>query len=186
MEEDFYGIQDADAKLLAGIVSMLAPRTVVEFGYGLGRSSAAMFPMMPSDSRLYSFDPNPNLEVGIKDSRFTLIPKRGEDLVWADIDQRMIDFIFLDASHELESNKQIFYYASKFLMPKAIIAVHDTGYWTKIHKEGFSEGKWLGHMYFHRPEEREFVEWMQSFGFQRIDFWTPNTMRHGMTLLQKP
>jgi len=184
IEETFYGIQQADHDLLRGIVSMLHPKTVVEIGYGLGYSARAILETLPEDGRLYSFDPNPNLEVKTIDRRFYLERIAGENVLWSEMREE-IDFLFLDASHEYESNKKIFENFYPHLSYKAVVAVHDTGPWSKIHNPDVSDGKWEGDKYFHRPEEKDFVEWAETLGFERIDFWTLRTMRHGITLLQE-
>lgn len=175
---------EEDAGFLQSIIKMTTPKTLVEFGFLYGDSAKAMLEAMDDQAHLHSFDPT--VEGKDLGGRFTFYPISQTE--FDQIPLENIDFVFLDASHELELNKITF----KKLLPKlsdyAIIAIHDTGSWSEGNVWEFEKGKlqadgsWL-----HCPEEAEFVNWVkeQYPEWQQIHFHSKRQVRHGITLLQK-
>lgn len=171
-----------DALFLQAIIRMTNPMTLVEFGYFWGNSAKAMLEVMEPTAVLHSFDNTKNPSV--PDGRFVFHQKSQEQIEGIE----NIDFVFLDASHDLELNKKTFQKLLPCLSEKAIIAVHDTGTW--IGGNVFNadmgilnkKGEWI-----HCPDELDFVNWIMTDypDFQQIHFHSTKQVRHGITLLQK-
>ena len=173
---------------------------MVEFGFFHGHSAFNFLCALDKDARLYSFDISNESQERARtefpgDKRLFFILKSQTDFDPADIDNRQIDFAFLDASHDLTHNTATFKRLLPSLGPSAIIAVHDTGIWNRkffspkldaIVKQ--MDGKWLTEeLYAHQPGERAFVNWITSEykEFGAIHLHSTNVLRHGFTLLQR-
>lgn len=132
---------------------------------------------MRPDAKLTSYD-NTVTSSNITDKRFTFKNKSQTD-----IEEENIDFIFFDASHDLDLNIETFNKLK--LSENAIIAIHDTGLWDKMLMD--TGGQWIGNGYAHRPDEIRFVQWIKENypEYQVINFHTLKETRHGITLLQK-
>jgi predicted O-methyltransferase YrrM len=200
-EESAFGpIQREEALLLAAVVRVLRPRTIVEFGFGLGFSALNFLEAMTPDARLYSYDLNPPSRDIAKwafagEPRFTYLHKSQTDFDPVDIEGGPIDLCFIDASHVLELNQKTWRRIAPCLAPSALVAVHDTGTWhrkhfnpaTAVHAAQKPDG-WLDADVFqpHR-EEREFVNWVcvQHDGWTAVHLHTTATLRHGLSLLQR-
>lgn len=188
MKENFYNgmslgpLLKEDAEFLKAIIKMTTPKKVVEFGFFWGDSARAMLSAMPEISELHSFDNTKNGE-GIEDGRFHFYCKSQDEIEGIN----NIDFVFLDASHELELNKRTFEYLRKNMNEKGIIAVHDTGTWIggNVFNAEFGEmnekGEWV-----HCPDEIAFINWVKETypEWQQIHFHSSSEVRHGITLLQ--
>jgi len=171
-------IQKEDELLLTAVIRMTCPKKAVELGYLQGYSARLILSALNSDSKLVSYD---NSTVGyIDDRRFEFKNKSQTDY-----DEKDVDFLFFDASHDLVLNQITFNKAVGGLNDGAIVAIHDTGLWNQMIMD--TGGKWIGGGYAHRLGEREFVNWIKEKypEFQIINFHTLNETRHGMTLLQK-
>lgn len=171
-----------DADFLRSIIEMTNPKTVVEFGHFWGHSAKAMLEVMDEDARLYSYDNTK--DSAIKDSRFKFFQKCQTEIEGI----HNIDFVFLDASHDLELNKKTFLKIKDELSEKAIIAVHDTGTWCDGNVFESTMGIELPDGSFvHCPDEIEFINWLQDEypDFQQIHFHSDTKIRHGITLLQR-
>jgi predicted O-methyltransferase YrrM len=200
-EDDAVGpLQRDEAVALFGIIRTLRPSVVVEFGFFHGHSAFNFLQAMPAKSRLYSYDISAesihraHTEFTF-DSRFTFLGKSQQDFNPEDVGHQKIDFVFFDAAHELEMNKETYKLIAPHLSPDAMIAVHDTGLWHRAH---FSEvhhaftrempGEWLNeNLYAHQPGERTFIDWivMLDHGFAALHFHSTDTLRHGFSLLQR-
>lgn len=168
-------IQDEDVLLLQAVIKMTCPVQLVELGYLNGYSTKKILEVMRNDAHLTSYD-NSLKESAIKDERFTF-----KNQSQTECNEKQIEFIFFDASHDFDINKETFNKLD--LADKAIIAVHDTGLWNERVLD--TGGYWIGKGYAHRPGEIQFVEWLKEKGYNAIDFHTLKETRHGMTLLQK-
>lgn len=168
-------IQDCDVLLLQAVIKMTCPINLVELGYLNGYSTKKILEVMRPDAKLTSYDSTVTGS-NIIDSRFTF-----KNQSQTEVNEQDIDFIFFDASHDLEINKETFNRLN--LSENAIIAVHDTGLWNEMVLD--TGGYWVGNGYAHRPDEREFVKWLKEKGYNAINFHTLKETRHGMTLLQK-
>jgi len=189
-------IQRSEAIMMFGLVRVLRPKTVVELGFFRG-DSAAVLAAATEDiegSRVVSHDIHvdlaiaetlmrryPHLEVRQADQRAV-----GDDLGNA------IDFLFVDASHDFETNKQTWAALKGRLAQNAVVMVHDTGLWVDPYRPpehtqgcpGTANGV-PGR--YHQPHEVHFVQWVAATepDWVKMDFWSANTFRHGFTLLQR-
>lgn len=173
---------DADADFLKAIIGMVTPLVILEFGFLYGDSARAMLYAMRPDAKLISIDKDrwPNIE---NDSRFTFHQVSQETY----IPTETIDFVFLDASHDMLLNQKTFSNIIPHLSEKAIIAIHDTGKWpSNVYQFNAgmdtSDGR-----YSHNPDEIRFTNWLQDEhpDWQQIHFHSDRETRHGITLLQK-
>jgi predicted O-methyltransferase YrrM len=170
-------IQHEDVLLLQAVIKMTAPTKLVEFGYLDGYSSRKFLEVMRDDAQLISYDNSRNGK--IDDPRFTFKKKSQTDY-----EETEVDFIFFDASHDLNLNIIAFEKVYPTLNEGAIIAVHDTGLWNEMVVN--NGGKWIGGYYAHQPDERAFVNYLkETYDLETIHFHTVKETRHGMTLLQK-
>lgn len=168
--------QDEDVLLLQAVIKITCPLKLVELGHLNGYSAKKILEVMREDAVLTSYDPTVNSN--INDPRF-IFKKQGQE----EYNETEVDFIFFDASHDLEINKQTFLKVLPTLNKNAIIAVHDTGLWNTMVLD--TGGYWIDNGYAHRPDERAFVNWLQEqYNFNAIHFHTLRETRHGMTLLQ--
>jgi hypothetical protein len=172
---------DEDALLLQSVIKMTNPRIVVELGHFWGKSAMAMLEAMDADAELHSYDNTKNAV--FEDKRFHFYRKSQEE-----VDIPNIDFVFFDASHELELNRQTFRKLATLMNEKGIIAVHDTGTWIGGNVfnalDGFADekGNWV-----HCPDELTFMNWIRDYHpeWQQIHLHSSRQVRHGITLLQK-
>ena len=190
-------IQRDEAVLLFGLLRVLRPLTVVEIGFQTGQSAFNFLRALDGEARLYSFDITPGCMETAKrrfghDPRFRLLIKSQELIEPADVDNRNVDFVFIDASHDAHLNQLTFERLLPMLSPAAIIAVHDTG---TVPRELFPSWhpllaeteNWIGDRYEGQPGEREFVNWLldEHPQFSQLHLHSDRTLRHGMTLLQR-
>ena len=199
-ESAFGPIQREEALLLAAVVRVLRPRTIVEFGFSQGHSALNFLEAMTSDARLYSYDVDPvsrdiAQRIFAKDPRFTYLHKSQTDFDPVDIECRRIDLCFIDSAHSLDLNQETWRCIVPCLAPSALVAVHDTGTWHRKHFNPVNakhaaqtaEG-WLSADEF-QPyrEEREFVNWVcaQHDGWTATHLHTTATLRQGLSLLQR-
>lgn len=173
-------ILDEDVSLLQAVIRMTCPKVLVEFGHFYGKSAKAMLEVMDSEAHLYSYDPTKY--AAVVDPRFTFIRKSQDEFE----PLPSVDFVFLDASHELSLNKKTFQQLLPCLSPTAIIAIHDTGTWPS-NVWNRIEGYQMGDEYVFNPEEREFVNWLKENNpeFEQIHFHTTRQVRHGITIIQR-
>lgn len=172
-----------DAELLQSIIRMTDPKVVIEFGTHRGTSARAMLDVLDQDAKLISYDNTIGDSIAIHDSRFTFKPKSQDEFEPVE----NVDFVFLDASHEITRNKSTFEQVLPCLKEGAIIAIHDTGVWAEnwwnFHRgHKTKNGHWA-----HCPDEIEFVEWLKTIHpeFNQIHLHSLSKVRHGITLLQK-
>jgi predicted O-methyltransferase YrrM len=190
-------IQRDEAVLLFGLIRVLRPLTVVEFGFQVGQSAFNFLRALDGEARLYSFDIKPAcLKVAERrfgrDPRFRLVLKSHEKIEPKDVDGRAVDFVFIDGSHDAGLNRITFERMLPMLSPTALIAVHDTG---TVPRELFpswhwlldTEQNWVGDRYEGQPGEREFVNWLldEHPEFSQLHLHSDRTLRHGLTLLQR-
>ena len=172
---------EEDRKLLQAIILMTDPKNVIEFGFLRGHSTRTMLEVLSPNAMLTSYD-NTSVSNIPDDKRFTL-KRIGQEEYGG---HENVDFVFLDASHDFELNKETFKRLLPTLTENAIIAVHDTGKWFANVFEfelGYEhEGGWL-----HCPDERKFMNWIKEEypQWQQIHFNTQSKISHGITLLQQ-
>ena len=194
-------VQRDEAFALFGLLRALRPRTVVEFGFYDGRSAFNTLRALDDEARLYAYD-TADLSADIAaelfsdEPRLVFLRKSQADFDPADVDRRPVDFAFVDASHELELNRQTFRRLLPSLAPGAVVAVHDTGTVHRSHTperyfpEAAVDGspQWMPDGTFeHHPGERGTVNWLREEHpeFAQIHLHTHGVPRWGLTLLQR-
>lgn len=190
-------VQRDEALMLHGLVRVLRPATVVEFGFLRGHSALNFVLALDAEARLYSFDIHPRAERLARerlghDPRFTFRFKSQTEIDAADVDHRSIDFVFIDALHDLELNQVTFGRLLPLLAPEAVLVVHDTG---TVPRELFQEWHpllktqedWVGDEYEGQPGERAFVNWLREehSDFAQLHLHSRRTIRCGTTVLQR-
>lgn len=191
-------VQRDEALLLHALLRVLRPKTVVEIGVYRGYSAFNFLRALDPDARLYSFDNNPAfVDRAAKmlgyDPRVTVRQRSQTELTAADLDGRIADFVFLDASHDLSLNQMTFGRLLALMQPDAILAVHDTGTVPRKllapikHWALWAPERWVGDECEVMPGERAFVNWIHHDHpeFARIHLHSRNTVRCGITLLQR-
>jgi hypothetical protein len=106
-------VQRDEAFALFGLLRVLRPRTVVEFGFYDGRSAFNTLRALDVDARLYAYDVDDlaadiAAKVFADESRLTFLRKSQAEFAPEDVDGRPVDFVFLDASHEFPLNRATF------------------------------------------------------------------------------
>jgi predicted O-methyltransferase YrrM len=190
-------VQREEALFLYSLLRVVRPRTVVEIGFLTGRSAFNLLCALEPDARLYCFDIDEGCAARARDllghdPRFTFRVRSQTELMPEDIDGREADFIFLDASHELDLNRETIGRLLPLMAPDAILAVHDTGtvprrfvlpdhYWLK------SDAGWIGDEREVMPGERAFLNWLleEHPELSQVHFHSRRTVRCGVTLLQR-
>jgi len=191
-------VQRDEALLLHSLLRVLRPKTVVEIGFFRGYSAFNFLRALDPDARLYSFDIAPACEAIAEelfghDARIKVRRRSQTDLTAEDIDGRLADFVFLDASHELELNQQSFERLLPLMQPDAILAVHDTGTIPREllvpmnHWALQVPDLWVDDECEVMPGERAFVNWVldEHPDISQIHLHSRNTFRCGITLLQR-
>lgn len=191
-------LQRDEALMLHGLVRVVRPRTVVEIGFLRGHSAFNFLTALDEDARLYSFDIKPVCAERARerfghDPRLVYRERSQSELTPEDIDGRLAEFVFLDASHDLDLNKATFARLLPMLAPRAILAIHDTGsiprrllepldHWALYSPDGWVED--------HREVnagERAFVNWLlaEHPEFAQLHLHSENAIRCGITLVQR-
>lgn len=188
-------IQRDEALLLYAVVKTVDPKTILEFGFLEGHSSINFLNAMASDAMLYSYDiSDASMQKASKiyDQRFRFIFKSQADFEWPDVDNRLIDLVFFDASHDFPLNVVTFEKVKECLSESALIIVHDTGVWYGGPKglrtpDGHFEDGSIGTGYIHQPGERKFVNYVRANAgiFNQIHLHSTTKFMHGITILQK-
>lgn len=194
-------LQTDEALLLFGLVRVVRPRTVVEFGFLGGRSASNFLRALDRDARLYTYDIDPEAErtaeatVG-HDPRLRFVRKSQAEFDPVDVEGRAVDLAFLDASHDPLLNRETLRRLIPALAPDAILAVHDTG---TIARSSMTprqiedadrvwRRQWIDRESFeHQPGERATVNWLRDEHpeFAQLHLHTGRVVRWGLTLLQR-
>lgn len=87
---------------------------------------------MDADARLYAFDISPEArakaeELSRADPRLVFHACSQTELTPDHIDGRTPDFVFLDASHDLDLNRETFRRLREMIGADTVLAIHDTG-----------------------------------------------------------
>ena len=178
---------------ILGLVKLIRPKTVVEFGFYKGDSSLNFLKALDSDAKLYSYDiklHNPSAE-SLKDLRFKFFEKSQTDFDPKDVDNRIIDIAFLDAGHRLSLETGLFPKLIEQVAKNGIIVIHDTGLHVSLSSRQMENDcvcdfeNLCG--YPHCYEERQFVNWiLENYPeWEIINFHSFEVHRHGLTFLQR-
>jgi predicted O-methyltransferase YrrM len=194
-------LQQPEALLLFSIVRTVIPKTIVEFGFHHGHSAFNFLQAMSPDAYLYSYDiSQESFEIAKSDfsqyKQFCFLHKSQTEFLQADIDHRIVDLVFFDASHDLQLNQQTFQAVYPALSDESIVCIHDTGLWNKeffldVHDD-FSKqrsgGRWMDNTFYaHQNDERIFVNWILDVypRFQSVHLHSSQCLRHGLSILQQ-
>jgi predicted O-methyltransferase YrrM len=190
-------VQREEALFLYSLLRVVRPRTVVEIGFLTGRSALNFLCALDDDARLYSFDIDETCAARARDlfghePRFTFRTRSQAELTPDDIDGREADFVFLDASHDLDLNRSTFSRLLSLMAPNAILAVHDTGtiprhFVRSGHIWLESNTGWIDDEREVMPDERAFLNWLldEHPEFAQVHFHSRQTVRCGITVLQR-
>lgn len=199
-ESAFGPIQRDEALLLAALIRMTKPRTIVEFGFSQGHSALNFLENMGRGDRLFSYDVSKDSRdlaeyVFGSDERFVFIHKSQTDFDPDDVGHRPIDLCFIDAAHSLDLNKETWIRISGQMANDGLVLVHDTGVWARERMSAsqlsYAESRpdqWLSHDEFQpHPEERQFMNWICQIDadWTPVHFHTTRVLRHGLSLLQR-
>jgi len=193
-----------DLGFLFGVIKEIRPKTVVEIGAFKGDGSKLFLSAVDEGSKVFSFDPFPHprmheLQLQMPASKYKFLEKSGESMNATDLEGRQVDFGFIDASHVLQNNQAIWRTLVPLLSDTAVVAIHDTGFWSKQYLDQHQAGKdWRpgpvlgtqGKEYYLHPnsvDERKFVNWITDTypEFEAMNFHTFNYLRNGVTLVQR-
>jgi predicted O-methyltransferase YrrM len=190
-------VQRDEVLFLHGLIRVTRPRTVVEVGFLRGHSALNFLLALDEDAKLYSFDIDPGCERYARDmfghdDRFVFQRIPQEQLTPEAVDGRPIDFLFLDAAHELELNRATFERLRPALADDALIALHDTG---TFHRRLIPDGhaalaetdRWAGDEFEAQPGERAFLNWLLEAHpeFAQVHFHSHRVPRCGITVVQR-
>ena len=188
-------IQRDEALLLYALVKTVDPKTILEFGFYQGYSAMNFLKAMSPDAKLYSYDiSETSLRIAkkIPDKRLKFVFKSQADFESSDIDDRLIDLVFFDASHDFSLNVVTLEKVRGYLNDRALIIVHDTGAHYGDMKglktpKGYFLGGPVSSSYIHQPDERRFVNYIKTNikDFDQIHFHSTTKFRHGLTVLQR-
>jgi predicted O-methyltransferase YrrM len=200
-EEDAVGpVQRDEALLLFALTRSLRPQLIVEVGFLGGQSAFNFLRALTPGAQLYSFDIAPASEAiarrAFGDFPNFVFQRVSQDEIGPEhIGGQAIDLLFLDASHDFELNVRTFDRLAPLVADDGVLVIHDTGAWRRqafrpIHHAVARERPelWASFDDFeHQREERQFVNWLleQRPEYAQVHLHSTNTVRHGMTLLQR-
>ena len=199
LEELAFGpVQRDEALLLHGLIRVVRPAVLVELGFLGGDSAFNFLRAMEPDAVLYSFDIDPGCaEVARRrfghDARLRFRLRSQEAIEAADLDGRRADFVFVDASHDLDVNAAAFERLLGLMEDRALLVVHDTGTVPRTlippgHQSLELRDRWIGDAEFEpQPGERAFVNWLREAHpeFAQVHLHSHRTVRWGLTVLQR-
>jgi predicted O-methyltransferase YrrM len=161
-------ILSSEAFFLRGVIKMIDPKVILEFGTLTCYSSANFLNAMNKKAKLYSCDiiRQPEVDIISEDKRFVFVKSDQSKFDPSIIKEGKVDFLFIDASHNLQDNINTFQRVDILLRPKSIIAVHDTD---KLARQ---------------PDEVKFASWLGGF-CNRIDFHDIDGRKYGISIFQK-
>lgn len=193
-------LQRDEALLIHGLVRVLRPKVIVEFGFFAGHSAYNFIKASSPDAQIYSYDLHPGMkrlgnDMSKRFRNFRFILKDQESFDQDDVGRQKIDLLLVDASHDVDLNIRTFRKIKDFLAEGGLIIIHDTGTWNKEHLRPIhwsrvkeSPEGWLNEDEFeHQPGERRFVNFLAENHpeFSQLHLHSLNTVRHGMTILQR-
>lgn len=197
-------LQRPEAMLLYSLVLVMRPKRIVELGFYKGDSCTALAAAAKEINRLVGYNHTivESYDIRVNQIDVDVILKDYPNTIINMMDQRQvhmvlgpeIDFLFIDAAHNLEINKETWNTLEPKLSSNSVVMVHDTGLWvdaftpSEIPKQGV-RGVIRQNVtgYFHQPDEVAFVQWITNTypSWIKMDFMSINAFRHGFTLLQK-
>jgi predicted O-methyltransferase YrrM len=122
-------IQDDEALVLYGLIKTIRPKAIIECGMGHGYSTVNILKALDEDARLFTFDieiKNKN-SPAFNDKRFKFITKSQSKFEQSDIENKVIDFVYLDNGHYFDVNVEFWKKVIGSMSENAIMVIHDTG-----------------------------------------------------------
>lgn len=188
-------IQKGEALFLYGLCEMVKPQIVLEVGSLIGQSLRVW--MESGVPFVYAVDCIISNEVkeirrAKGSNRVELIEQDMKEPV--EFTRGIPDLVFVDASHELPDNIQLVKNLLPVLKPGALFILHDTGHWHDKHMTedrhlfikhygGYQDKKTK--LWVHSPGEKETIAWIsKNTKWERIDLWTTEVARYGLTIFQ--
>ena len=188
-------ISDDEAMFLFGLSKMVRPQVVLEVGSLIGQSLRVW--MESGVPFVYAVDCIISNEVkeirrAKGSNRVELIEQDMKEPV--DFTRGIPDLVFVDASHELPDNIQLVKNLLPVLKPGALFILHDTGHWHDKHMTedrhlfikhygGYQDKKTK--LWVHSPGEKETIAWIsKNTKWERVDLWTTEVARYGLTIFQ--
>lgn len=189
-----YGpIQDDEALFLYSIIKVLRPKSVVECGMYQGYSTQNILSALDSNAKLYTFDIQliNRKAIAFNDIRFKFIKKSQADFDTNDVDNKLIDLVYLDDGHIFDVNVKFWEKILPSLTYNAVVIMHDTGLHIndeeKYAKNCVCEfnNSYCG--WAHCIDDRHFINWVidKYPEWSVINFHSFNIYRHGLTILQR-
>lgn len=190
-------VQKDEALFLYGLCKMVRPQIVLEVGCLLGKSlevwiNAGVPYIYAVDCRIS--DQVKHLQTGRGTNGMVCIEQDMKDPI--DFVRGFPDLVFVDASHNFEDNIQLVKNLVNVLPSGALIIFHDTGHvkdelLTQDARNyiGGDQSKWNEELqaWALEPDEKKTADWIgQNTNWKRIDFWTTEVARYGMTIFQVP
>lgn len=190
-------IQGDEALFLYGLVKMIRPMVVLEIGCLIGQSLRvwinAGVPFVYAVDAVISDDVK-ELQRGQGTNGMLCFEQDMKKPI--DFVRGIPDLVFVDASHKLEDNIQVVKNLLTVLKPGALFILHDTGHWHEkdmteqrrefIRNFGGYKDEETG-LYIHHPGEKETIKWIsENTNWQRLDLWTTQVARYGLTIFQVP
>jgi SAM-dependent methyltransferase len=190
-------IQKTEALFLYGLCQMVRPQVVLEIGCLIGQSLRvwinAGVPFIYAVDAVIS-DEVKELQRGQGTNGMLCFEQ--DMTVPIDFVRGIPDLVFVDASHKFKDNIQVVKNLQYALQPGALFILHDTGHWKQedINKDRqwFLDtygGVWDEELeaWAHCPDEKETIAWIsQNTNWQRVDLWTTEVPRCGLTVFQVP
>ena len=195
-------IQRDEALFLYSLCKMVRPGLIVEFGLQDGLSSLNFCIAKDASCFHYGYDLDENsvnkTKEKCKNYKNCFFEKMNcIDFNSSKIGNKLIDICFLDCSHNLEINKICILKILPCLSAQGILAIHDTGNWSKVGfesaPESFKNSSKLARRFKTAVSvpavraEQLTVNWLLESHpeYSQIHFHSKNYFRHGITLIQK-
>lgn len=197
-EVTFGPIQQDEALFLYGLCRMVRPVKVLEYGSLLGQSARVWVEYGAQEIHCVDMILSRQLkEMAHQVNRHQPGRMVLHEANMVDFQPPHLDFdlVFIDASHQAEDNLAVVRQIGEGLKPGTLIGFHDTGHWHPDHLKGDKEKRWFfkefggqdaGTHIIHHPGEKETIKQVSEGWpyWQRMDFWTMNVPRYGITLFK--
>lgn len=195
-ETTFGPIQQDEALFLYGLCRMVRPRRVLEYGSLLGQSARVWLEYGAEEIHCIDLILSRQLQdLANQVNRHQPGRMHLHEADMATFKPPHLDFdlVFIDASHKVEDNLAVIHLIGEGLKEGCIIGFHDTGHWAHEHID--KEKKWFIDTFggqhaldyvIHHPGEKETIKAISEGWphWQRMDFWTMNVPRYGITLFR--
>lgn len=188
-------IQQDEALFLYALCKMVRPQIVLEIGCLIGQSLRvwinAGVPFIYAVDAVIS-DEVKELRRGQGSNGMMCLEQDMCEPI--DFVRGIPDLVFIDASHVFEHNKAVVNSLVNVLGSGALVIFHDTGHWRGLHVTkdmqwfldtygGYWDEELMAHV--HHPGEKETIAWIsKNTKWERIDLWTTEVARYGLTIFQ--